>query len=332
MKGIKRCLATVVLAAICVTGLVACDSKENIFLDTPQNLKIDDSEYLTWDAVEGASKYSVEIDNEVYQTEENKLDLLMLTCQPKEYEIRVKADGSAKNIYESEWSDAVTFNTDDKNEIVYTPAETYSIDDDVIISENSETDYSQCGASFVRASVKGKVVVPSEYKGITVTRIFNQSDETEYRGTAKIRSFIMPDTVKYFANRTFKTCKYLTRVKLSSSLKDIPSNAFSDCVKLSELIIPDTVTKIYANALYGCKNLKTLVLSNSLKFIDYNAFGYFDKLESLHIPASVEYIGVGNFVCCPKLTVTIDENNKNYAVDGNTIIEKSSGKVIATFG
>lgn len=325
MKSLKRSLAAVTLAAICVTGLVACDSNKAATLAAPQNLEIDDCEYLSWDRVEGASKYSVEINEKVYQTEDNKLDIFLLTDQPIYYNIRVKAEGNSQNVNDSDWSEAIGFDCDDGNPISLTFN---------LVDKHYE-------ASIQLSLARGKLIIPSEYNGYSVTRLstdmlYGVGSEFDLSTIGEVRSLIIPDSIYSFNNGsdyiTFDNFYNLTRVKLPQSLKKLGYALFSYCEKLTEVIVPDSVEKIEDSVFKNCTNLKKIVLPDSLKYIGYSAFEGCKSLQSLHIPASVEMIDVPVFKNCPNLTVTIDENNKFYAVDGNTIIEKSSGKVISTFG
>ena len=72
-----------------ILGMLACgcmlagctQAAEEGGLPAPSNLTIAEAEYLTWDEVDGAEGYIVELDGEQYETEENRFDLFPLTTQ-----------------------------------------------------------------------------------------------------------------------------------------------------------------------------------------------------------------------------------------------------------
>ena len=86
------------------------------------------------------------------------------------------------------------------------------------------------------------VVIPERSpEGDTVTGV------KSFEGCDIIR-FIMPDTVVYLEERTFKDCKNLEIVELSSNITHLPDYAFAGCDALKDLRLPAGIRTLGAYA------------------------------------------------------------------------------------
>ena len=126
----------------------------------------------------------------------------------------------------------------------------------------------------------------------------------------------------------------LESCKLSSRLKIIPENAFSDCGKLVEVQIPEGITRIGKGAFSYCTllssinlpegltdldwgvfdgaGLQTVSLPSTLTYLGDYMFNRCESLSSLTIPSSIKEIKDGAFSGCTNLTsVTIPETVKS---------------------
>lgn len=158
------------------------------------------------------------------------------------------------------------------------------------------------------------VVIPSEIEGIPVTAI--DSFFAPLTNPTKIKSVIIPDTVKRIGKEAFSQCTELKTVKLSNNLETIGRLAFFMDDKLEIIVFPESLKVIDENAFAGCKSLKKAELKNveflgmgafnstnlnsvslpsSLKYIGSNAFGNCDNIESINIPDDFPAIYFGNF-------------------------------------
>ncbi|MBD5086643.1 MAG: leucine-rich repeat protein [Clostridiales bacterium] len=87
--------------------------------------------------------------------------------------------------------------------------------------------------------------VPATIKGHDVTIINNNAFKYRTFKTAEL-----PDTVTQIGDNAFRSCDYLTNVKLSNNLKSIGSFAFAFCENLTSIVIPQSVTEIDELAFY----------------------------------------------------------------------------------
>lgn len=115
------------------------------------------------------------------------------------------------------------------------------------------------------------------------------------------KSFIIPDSVKYFGSFAFSDCTQITSITIPNSVMSIGKEAFSGCKGLTNVTIPNSVTAIGENAFRTCTGLTNIVIPNSVTKIGTGAFGGCDALESVVIPESVTSIGKYAFGLCTNL-------------------------------
>ncbi|MBR4071090.1 MAG: leucine-rich repeat protein, partial [Clostridia bacterium] len=110
---------------------------------------------------------------------------------------------------------------------------------------------------------------------------------------------------------------------------EIADKAFYNASFFSSIVIPETIETIGDSAFYGCSAFDNLVLPEGVREIGDNAFYACSGLISITIPASVESIGKGIVYGTGISHIIVDENNKNYSGDGNCIVDKNTGTLIA---
>lgn len=110
-----------------------------------------------------------------------------------------------------------------------------------------------------------ELVIPNEL-GITVihTRAF-------YNNT-KIKSVIVPSSVKSIGDNAFMNCKNLKTVTFNEGLCEIGTLAFSNCSSLEEISFPSTLTTLGYGAFENCTSLKEVNFGNALTKIGVLAF------------------------------------------------------------
>jgi len=91
------------------------------------------------------------------------------------------------------------------------------------------------------------------------------------------------------------TRKYIEKVILPLSLKEIEEGCFKGCSALEEVIIPNNVNKIGKSAFEGCGSLKKVVLSKTIEEIPIECFRYCESLKHIIIPDSVKKMEYGAF-------------------------------------
>lgn len=105
--------------------------------------------------------------------------------------------------------------------------------------------------------------------------------------------------VESLGTNVFASCTNIKEVNISSSsLKEIPINAFFNCALLETLNISAGVETIAAYAFTKCVSLKNVTLNDSLKEIQSNAFSGCTDLLNIYVPDSVEVMASYIFYDC----------------------------------
>ena len=157
-----------------------------------------------------------------------------------------------------------------------------------------------------------------------------------YTGGGKVKSIVIPGTVKTIGKRAFQGCKSLQSVVLFSGIETIDVLAFSK-TGLITIDIPGTVKSIENFAFEDCFSLVSLKLNNGIERIGYCAFEDCYKLTSVTIPSSVNSIDSGAFMVgyaesaeSNLTSIQVESGNPYYDSRGNcnAIIETETDKLI----
>ena len=372
MQHKKYLIAGILGMLACGCMLAGCtQAAEEGGLPAPSNLTIDEAEYLTWDEVDGAEGYIVELDGEQYETEENRFDLFPLTTQTKVYSVRVMASGERGGAWSQVKEHAV-------NVITEVRLSFPSVDGERSVKGLEKG-----------ADPKGKVVIPAASEdGEPVTEIgvrafYKYEGVTARPDYTQITGVLLPDTVTVIAEQAFEGCTQLRRIGFSSALERIGSRAFFGCTSLKEVAVPHTVNTVAAGAFSGCTSLtsltveegnknyyssgncvirnsdltvmtgctnsvipeevqaiarsafegsefETIALPDGLTSIEADAFRNCAALATAELPASLETLAGNAFSGCALLrSLTVAEENPVFRAEGNCIIRKSDGVLIA---
>lgn len=133
------------------------------------------------------------------------------------------------------------------------------------------------------------VVIPSEFNGVSVTKI---------------------------GSGAFQNCKNITSIDIPVGVTEIKSFAFSGCIELTSITIPDGVTSIGNSAFKKCESLTKVSIPSGVVNIGHSAFAQCENLKHVVIPNSVTKLytpdnnyGVGKlFDGCEKLVYNEYEN------------------------
>ena len=98
----------------------------------------------------------------------------------------------------------------------------------------------------------------------------------------------IPDTVKEIS---CDIPKNVVSVTLPSSITQIYSNMFADCISLKKVTIPSSVKWIEYEAFSGCTSLTEITIPSSVTSIGKRAFSGCTSLSEITIPSSVTGIG-----------------------------------------
>ena len=274
MKKKKALMIVLAVLALGLAGLMlsGCDGDRE--LAAPTRLEIT-NDVLTWEAIEGADGYTVEINGEEYKTKNNSLDLFEITNKYGTYEIRVAADSVTEGVLSSDWSEQTSLTLTMPDWFGFLPTDDGKGWEAVVIDATK---------------AQGKVIIPAYAQDKAVV-------EVSFKGCTGLTGVIFPDTVEYISG--FENCQNLTRVRWSAGLKKIKLGAF-DGTALETLVLPEGV-EILENAFKNCTELKSVSLPSTLTKIG-NSYGVppfsgCHSLESIEIAEGNEvYASDGNCI------------------------------------
>lgn len=341
MKRVKYAFLTLLACTVCAAGFTACTAEEPALLATPTNLAVSDEGILTWDKVEGATAYGVDIDDKYYETDTNSLDIFDLTAEYKTFEISVTAYGDVKSTLDSEPSETLEYVVEDcgTGELLTNG-----------VGLKSTGDKAAYNVEGYNSKAKGKIIIPAEYNGKPVVAV---SYKAFYECEA-ITSIILPDSIDTIAEKAFYGCVNLKRIKLSCNIGTIEGYAFSGCKNLSMFsslsnspksksaglsrtrsssigYLPDSLNELGPFAFVGCSSLTEIRLPDTLKALDGGCeFWGCSSLTEIELPQSLTEIKVNPFVGCDGLkSITMPMENDYVKTEGNCIIRKKDNALIA---
>ena len=102
------------------------------------------------------------------------------------------------------------------------------------------------------ANVEGKIILPSIYKNLPVTKIGTEA---------------------------FSNCQKITEVIIPEGFLFIGKNAFYNCLGLEKVIISNTVTTLDTGAFQNCQYLKYVKIGTGLQLINSSAFNFCASLK-----------------------------------------------------
>ncbi len=275
MKKFMRSLCCMFLAALVLVLATNCSTAK---LDTPVAVLDNDELVLSWAAVPNARSYRLEIssaadgsktENTVQRT---SYDLSHLA--EGDYELRLRSVGGASNDIFSDWSERLAFHRDHDSGLLYT-----------LINGNTEYEVRNVG------SASGEVVIDGEYRGKPVTSI----GATAFRGSTKVTSVVIPDTVTSIGASAFYNCSGLVSVQVPESVTSIGKAAFQQCSNLAAIHLPAALTSVEPFTFAYCRALEEIEFGENIVSIGESAFTNCSSFTELTFPDSLETIGGSAF-------------------------------------
>jgi len=278
---------TIVFLCLSMALLVGCtDQKEQ--LAAPQNVRLDESCVLRWDAVEGAEKYIVDVAGRNFTVEDVSCDLFDSLLESKTYEASVSAIGKDGALSQATTCEVVS-NVVSASALAATS------------SDGGKTCFVRI-SSEAKANACGKLVIPTELDGALVTGI----SASGFANCDKITSVYVPDTVNVVGTYAFANCTSLRRADLSDNIEKL-SSVFINCEQLFSVKLPKKLIEMGAACFQNCVALKSLVFPNTMTTLKGGAFSGVSSLEQLAIQ---------------------DGENDKYFCNGSCIVEKSTGELV----
>ena len=148
---------------------------------------------------------------------------------------------------------------------------------------------------------EGDIVIPSEYNGLPVTRIYSSA----FYGYTNVKSVTLPSSLKSIDDAAFSNYNALTSIVIPEGVKAL-YRVFNGCANLEKVTLPSSISYMY-EPIKNCPKLKTAgpigggynVEYAWTESLPYHAFDI-DTLEKVVVPASITTIGQEAFKA-PKL-------------------------------
>ena len=169
------------------------------------------------------------------------------------------------------------------------------------------------------------ITIPATHNGKAVSQIAAKA----FKNADNLTTITIPDSVTSIGDEAFQNCRNLTIVIIGNGVTSIGDDAFSECRSLTSVTIPDSVTSIGNSAFWNCSSLTSVTIPDSVTSIGNNAFRDCSSLTSVTIPDSVTSIGEWAFYYCSSLTsVTIGNGVTSI---GNSAFRDCSSLTSITF-
>ncbi len=309
MKKLK--IFAVIVFMICtITALFGFTSCESYALATPVNVSVDLDNVLTWDEVDQARRYEVEIKNEngeiISSKRQNKAAVSLKDLEIGNYIIRVRALGSEEEEL-SDWSEEIEFYRAYETGCVYT------------LINNMEYQITK-GNNTV-----GRIVIEDFYRGKPVTSIADNA----FKGNQRITEVVLGNNIKTIGNNAFYKCESLKSIVIPESVTSIGERAFQRCILLEEVVIPNGVTSINDSTFTLCKALKKVTIGANVQYIAQAAFSDCSSLVEVTIPDSVKSIAEDAFSGCTGMEAL--KIGKGVQTIGNTAFQMCKSLKTLTF-
>lgn len=126
----------------------------------------------------------------------------------------------------------------------------------------------------------GDIVIPETitYKNKTYS-VTGIGQYAFYRCT-KVRSIVIPNSVKAISSNAFENCTGLTSIEIPNS--DVPYRGFTNCTNLTNVTIGNGAKIISDEAFYNCTSLRTVTIGSEIEIIGQYAFAECDNLADVY--------------------------------------------------
>ena len=144
----------------------------------------------------------------------------------------------------------------------------------------------------------------------------------------------LPATLKYLGSHCFEESsinqvEFETDEDKNSSLTNLSSSCFKDCIHLSSINLPDSIQYI-GFLCFSNTSIESFTVPKSTKTIDEQCFKYCESLTIFTIPKNCELTEIGNmpFSGCKKLSI-IENQSPNFHILTGALYNQNMDKLIA---
>ncbi len=157
--------------------------------------------------------------------------------------------------------------------------------------------------SGIGSATDTKIVVASNYNGVSVTAIADQA----FTNCTQIREITLPDSITSVGYSAFSGCDNLTGKEYDNAyyigstgnpylvLLSAKSKAITSCT------IHENTKLIYEHAFEYCENLTDITIPDNVSDIGHGTFSDCYALERVQLPNGIKEIGIGTFNGCRSL-------------------------------
>lgn len=160
--------------------------------------------------------------------------------------------------------------------------------DNINFYENKDGTCTADGA-YVDPEIKEITIPDKSISGKTVTSISGFNDR-KY-----LEKVTLPSSLKEIQQDTFSYDISLKNIVFPEILERISSCSFLKCSSLSEIRLPESLQTMDDSAFQYCVNLKTVRIPSHIKNIPDNAFDECTNLKDIYLPDGLESIGIAAF-------------------------------------
>ena len=328
MKKPIKILNSLIALGLTATLILVPTSCAEERLDAPAGFQVSEDYLLTWDLVEDARIYTIEIvsvaTGEAVQDTSRQESYPLASLSEGDYEIRIMATGGNQNSLTSDWSEVYSFHKGYETGCLYR-----------LINNSSEYEIYNIGTA------SGTIVIEDEYRGKPVTQIADRAlgssrleevtignnvrsiGVSAFGNSTLLTTVYMPDSVTQLGESVFQGCSSLSSVRLSASLTEIPEAMFAYCTSLTEIELGDQITSVGALAFYG-SGLTEIVLPDSVTTIAENAFSQ-SQVVNVEFGDGLNTIDDYAFYRCRELqSVNFGESGNMESIGGYAFSECTS--------
>ncbi len=146
--------------------------------------------------------------------------------------------------------------------------------------------------AFYGNTIIKSVVIPSSVLWI---------DEESFKGCINLKSVSVSYGIQAIGKSAFEDCLSLVEIDFPSSILEIGDKAFKNCSSLVSISLSDSLAELGSEAFSGCINLKAALIPDTISVLNDYVFANCRNLESVNTPLVTSIIGSGAFKNCFKL-------------------------------
>lgn len=156
----------------------------------------------------------------------------------------------------------------------------------------------------INKTQKGKITIPEEVNGYTVTSIGKYA----FRNCSGLTKISIPESITVIDNSAFQNCSGISEFTIPESVERIGSRAFMRCTGIDELVIPENVE--YIGELAFCEdNITDFCIPDNVLEIGRKCFDECVLLSSLYIGTGLKTIPDYAFSGCTALEYIVIPDN-----------------------